>query len=230
MSKKTFKIPIFSNILASKWMVWLDARSLRERFILFIATIILIYVAWNSLFFKPIKTSIRKRQNQIVDITEKLQKIDAEITETVETLENISDDGSGDLAERAKLIEQAKLLDEKLGLLTSDLVSSNQMVTALRTILERQQRLHLISLDTAPAEVLDTSDDLADSIPGVYKHEITIVLLGDYFSVLNYLQSLEALGWRLFWDSMDYKVIAYPTAQITIKLHTLSTQKGFISG
>ncbi len=233
---KLLNIPGISNLISPRHLAWLDARSTRERLILFLAAVVFIYTFWNMLLYKPIKASIYKRRNDIVQVSEKTKKIDQEIAEVIELVEEGSDDISDDLTTRAQLLERAKVLDEKLGILTSDLISSSQMVTALRAMLERQQGLHLLSLDTAPAKQLETDDeledsnDLAASLPGIYKHEITIVLLGDYFSVLNYLRALESLGWRLFWDSMEYKVLMYPTAQITIKLHTLSSQKGFISG
>ncbi len=44
---------------------------------------------------------------------------------------------------------------------------------------------------------------------------------GDYFATLRYLERLEKLQWW-FWDALDYQVIAYPSAKVTLKLHTIS--------
>ena len=230
--------------VAHQAIEWINARSSRERIILFGATVLAIYVAWNMLLYKPLQASVKKQRAEIIYVNEQIEKIDDEIAKIVKALDELDDQGNQEVATRAKLLEKAKILDEQLGILTSDLISPAQMITALRAMLDRQTGLKLLSLDTAPAQALQTSvANLADSksdkvvgvgdgsiMPGIYKHEITIVLLGDYFSTLNYLRSLESLGWRLFWDSLRYEVVSYPTAQVTIKLHTLSSKKGFIGG
>ena len=47
-------------------------------------------------------------------------------------------------------------------------------------------------------------------------------------ATLRYLQALEALPWRFFWDSVDYQVIAYPQSTVRLKLHTLSLSEDWI--
>jgi MSHA biogenesis protein MshJ len=223
------------GILFHRGMVWLNARNNRERFILFFGSIIGVTLLWNGAFYRPLQASIKKRHAEIAELREQIEKIDAETNNVMVILEKTQETGSGEQVTRDSLLEQVKRLDEALGGVKADFVSPQQMIMALRTMLERQSGLQLVRLDTATkeaAELKNAADknSVATTIPGFYEHNITIVLQGDYFSLLQYLRSLDALGWRLFWDKLDYKVITYPQAEITLKLHTLSAEKGFGGG
>ena len=44
---------------------------------------------------------------------------------------------------------------------------------------------------------------------------------GGYFAIQDYLQRLEQLSWRLYWDSFDYSVTHYPEGVVTISFYTL---------
>jgi len=51
-------------------------------------------------------------------------------------------------------------------------------------------------------------------------------LRGTFTDTLNYLTDIEKLPWRFFWDDLSYKVEKYPVGVVTIKINTLSEQKG----
>jgi MSHA biogenesis protein MshJ len=63
-----------------------------------------------------------------------------------------------------------------------------------------------------------------EDAPAFYKHRFLLELEGDYLSALSYLRGLEALPWRLCWDSVTIESIGYPRAHITFKVHTISLQ------
>ncbi len=69
----------------------------------------------------------------------------------------------------------------------------------------------------------------ATTLPEVYKHGLEIVFQGDYNSTLSYLQKLEQLPWKFYWEEVVYEVLDYPKAQIMVRIHTLSLDKGWIS-
>ena len=45
---------------------------------------------------------------------------------------------------------------------------------------------------------------------------------------MNYLQKLEQLPWKFYWQHFDYEVQQYPRALITLNIYTLSTSKWWI--
>ncbi|KPJ93428.1 MAG: hypothetical protein AMJ53_07265 [Gammaproteobacteria bacterium SG8_11] len=67
------------------------------------------------------------------------------------------------------------------------------------------------------------------ALPEVYKHGMEIVFQGDYSSTLSYLRKLEQLPWKFYWEEVVYEVLDYPKAQIMVRIHTLSLNKGWIS-
>lgn len=65
---------------------------------------------------------------------------------------------------------------------------------------------------------------------GLYKHAVKLAIEGEYFAVVDYLESLEALPWKIYWHALDYQVENYPKAKVVLEVYTLSTEKGFIGG
>ena len=51
-----------------------------------------------------------------------------------------------------------------------------------------------------------------------------------YFDLLDYLQAVQNSGWRLHWDSLDYHIdeAGPDKARITLELHTLSREAGWV--
>jgi MSHA biogenesis protein MshJ len=47
-------------------------------------------------------------------------------------------------------------------------------------------------------------------------------------ATLRYLQALEKLPWRFFWDSVSYQVMEYPDSVVRLELHTLSLSEDWI--
>lgn len=41
---------------------------------------------------------------------------------------------------------------------------------------------------------------------------------GDYLSTLDYIQTVEKLGWRIFWDSVHIDSSNYPQTQVSVSL------------
>ncbi len=209
---------------------WIDSRNNRERLLILGAGLVVIYLLWSFLLLEPLKARKLALNREMITINTQIKKL-SEQSEKI--IADAKEDEGAEVIERAMQLRQhAKVLNQRLGILTSDLITPEQMISALRLMLVQQPGLVLKSLETSPAEAVKTDAKAQSQIAnsGIYRHEITLVLAGDYFSTLNYLKDLENLGWSLFWDSLDYKVTLYPEANVTIKLHTLSNEAGIISG
>lgn len=147
--------------------------------------------------------------------------------------------------------ELAQLKNKLLALKTSaasavkPLVACNinmppeKMIEVIGNILEEQHDLTLIEIKnlteepkkevaSTAAESTGTASTTAADHLSLYKHKIYIKFSGEYFAVLTYLQSLERLKWCLTWDELNYKVLAYPIAEVTLVVHTMSDKAGFL--
>ena len=57
---------------------------------------------------------------------------------------------------------------------------------------------------------------------------MTINFEGDYLSTLDYIRSVEQLGWRVFWEGVRIDSSDYPRSRVTVSLYTLSLDEGWI--
>lgn len=136
-------------------------------------------------------------------------------------------------ASREELIRQ---IDQH----TAELVTPQKMQTVLQELLRKQPQLRVVGMASfsEPVELASVepqtppaSDQVAPA-PAVtlYRHGLQLQLEGGYFDLLSYLQAVQASGWQLNWDSLDYQVgEAGPSkATIRLKLYTLSRHAGWV--
>ncbi|VUD56796.1 hypothetical protein TDB9533_02403 [Thalassocella blandensis] len=76
----------------------------------------------------------------------------------------------------------------------------------------------------------EASSQEANRGVGLYKHAVKLAIEGEYFTVVDYLKSIEELPWKIYWQTLDYQVQDYPRAKVVLEVYTLSTEKGFIGG
>lgn len=124
---------------------------------------------------------------------------------------------------------------------TAGLLPPAKMRAVLQELLRAQPKLRLLTLQSfsVPLELaaeqpvkpsLTPAEPEAKAPVTLYRHGLKMSLQGGYFDLLVYLQAIQASGWKLHWDSLDYQVdSAGPTqAKITLVLYTLSREAGWI--
>lgn len=115
--------------------------------------------------------------------------------------------------------EENKLLDlgKKIKNYTESSTSQQKVITDMRGIIGHVKDLQLVALDMEKKkELLDLTSY------AIYEYPITIKILGDYSSVLNYLSAVEKKYNNLFWRQLSYKVTKYPEASVEISINLLS--------
>lgn len=126
---------------------------------------------------------------------------------------------------------------------TAGLMPAAKMRGVLEELLRSQANLRLLSLRSfseplqLPAVATATATTPAPASAAsageapltLYKHGLRLSLEGGYFDLLAYLQAIQASGWRLHWDSLDYQVGKDGApASISLVLYTLSREAGWI--
>ncbi|MCQ4325800.1 MSHA biogenesis protein MshJ [Stutzerimonas stutzeri] len=115
---------------------------------------------------------------------------------------------------------------------TSALVSPARMKALLQDLLRTQPRLQLVQLESfsTPLELPAAAEEAKPAAPGFYRHGLRLTLQGGYFELLDYLHSVQNSGWRLHWDNLDYQIeeAGPDAARITLELHTLSREAGWV--
>ena len=146
--------------------------------------------------------------------------------------------------ETNKTIEQLNVelneIDNKLSRLNKDLISPNQMRTALIKLLALEPGVSLLSFELIAAQPLLKSDTdnllkvskkqvtSGNASLNVYKHVMKIKLSGEYFQLRNYLAQLEQLNWTFFWQDFHLEVKEYPLNEVDITIYSLGANKEFV--
>lgn len=211
---------------------WFDARSARERGFLLAAALVALAGVWKLALWDPLSEA---RARAAVE----LPLLDAQLPALREQLDRLEQALSGDpdaaARERKQALEHERAgLDARLAELTDGLIPPQEMAGALRELLRAEPGLELVRLEALPAEPVLVRDPREPASaqptaqPALFKHGMVIELSGDYLATLRYLESLEALPWRFFWDGLDYEVVDYPKARVRIELHSLSLVEGLV--
>ena len=59
----------------------------------------------------------------------------------------------------------------------------------------------------------------------LYRHGVELTVRGNYLDMVDYMSTLDAMPTRMFWGRAQLDVETYPTARLTLTLHTLSLDR-----
>jgi MSHA biogenesis protein MshJ len=207
----------------------LDAMSLRERALIFLAVAVVIIAIADSALFEPISRRQKVNSQRIHQQEDEIRTMQGQVQAYAQAR---TGDNSGARRER---LEKRKLelaaLDRELASRRSELVPPERMAKMLYEIVKRNPDIELVSLRSLPATglaqsltaVLGLSDGLA-----LYRHGIEITVSGSYLKMLNYVGQLERLPAKIMWGNMELQAGAYPVVTLKITLYTLSPEKTWL--
>jgi MSHA biogenesis protein MshJ len=210
-----------------------DQLSLRERIIVLVAVLLLLTLVWDSLFMAPLDRTRKGSVQQIDALRAEISGLDQSI-EALAAQGVANPQGSTDRSAEA-LRAEIRELDGKLAGVTSGLIAPKEMSRVLEQVLARASRLTLIALRTLPPEGV-IAPGAKPPQPGgapagaaqIYKHGVDIELAGSYLDTLYFLQALEALPWRFFWERIEFTVDQHPRGKLKLRLYTLGLDEGWI--
>ncbi len=206
-----------------------EALSLRERGLVALAVLALLYLLWDGLLMSP----EYQRQKQLVGemhaLNQQMASVEAELQSLTTTLQ--ADAAAPQRRQMESLRQSLARLAERQQALTVAFIQPQQMAGVLRDVLATDKGLRLLALESLGASPLfpppkDAAPEAAP--PAIYRHGMRITFEGDYFASLRYLQALEAMPWRFYWEGLDYQVEDYPKARVSVTIHTLSLKEEWI--
>lgn len=210
---------------------WLDARAPRERLLLAISLLAVLTLLWHVLLIEPLAQHKQALKAQINSAAATVFALDQEAAAIVAGA--AQDPDAENRQQKVLLEEEIGRLDERLASLTGELISPQQMVAVLEEMLKRRRQLSLTRLENLPSEPLlepPPVDSQAEKVQqrNLYRHPLRIELTGSYLEALAYLQSLEQLPRKVYWQDLTLSVEEYPQAKITVTVYTLSLKEDWI--
>lgn len=215
--------------LFKKYADRINNLALRERGIVFVAILVVLYGIAANLLFPPLNAEQTRLKKQLADKRTQIQTFDAQIQAAL--AKSAVDPDAPNRAKRAQLEAQLKTIETALATVTARLVSPKEMAPMVEQILLKNRRLEVIRVESLPPEPLQKLAAAAGGGSGLtaYRHGMHLELRGNYLDILAYLKDLEALPWKVFWGQLNLKVEQHPTSHVTLRIYTLSTQAGWIA-
>ncbi len=211
----------------------IDGLALRERMLVFIAAPVVLFVLATNLLFAPLWDKHERQREQLADQHEQTEKFESQL-QTI--LARASEDPDADSrAKLAALRERLGTIDAALAEQTAGLVSPTEMAKLVEEMLKQNRRLELVKFESlAPMRLGDETEQQQDK-PAiakldyvVYRHGTRIQFRGRYADIVDYLETLERLPWKMFWGEATLETEQYPLSRFTLVLYTLSLREAWI--
>lgn len=210
------------------WAARFDAMSLRERVLILVTLVV-------ALAFPTFTYLIEPAQQQTATLTSARLKLQTESAEARIDYE---------LAKALKVKDPNEVLQQQIDAFkrqveeqrqqqkarSAALVEPLEMIELLQQILQQHQGVRVLSLRKATPIRIDIAqaEGDKDAALGLFRHDLELVLEGGFFEVQGFLQAVEQANRSLFWDSIDYQVGGYPSAQVRLLLYTLSSTQEWL--
>jgi len=200
-----------------------DALSVRERVLILMTILVLIGTVWQTLLMEPLAKQAKERRTELAALEERIDVANRGLEEQILQIAGGSD------AQRtriASLQDRIAEINATLGDHAAELIDPSEMAQVLEGVLKEQSRLSLVQISNTTPEFLAASD--AEDAVTFYRHGLEIEVEGSYMACLEYLNAIEALPWRLYWQVLELDVLDYPRNRIRIEVSTLSLDEEWI--
>ncbi|MGF1716220.1 MSHA biogenesis protein MshJ [Photobacterium chitinilyticum] len=200
-----------------------DLLTRREQWMILLSGWIALLFVGFVMFIEPQIKTLTSVKQQVVSVA---NEITSSVNQIIMIERKLQANPNQDIEQRIDRLEQENsVLDEELQGRVASLVTPVQMSGLMEQVLQRSERLKLVSLESqSPVQLINGKDE------GYYIHPVRLTLRGRYFDVVSYLAQLEALPVKYYWRSLSYQVDKYPWADIELDVYTLGESKDFIGG
>jgi len=214
---------------------FLNQLSLRERILVLLGILSVLYMIWDTFLLIPVQHSHKQLTAEHLSIQKQLSDLEVRNILATGLLKNNNKKKFNKKIElvKGKINDLDQILKERLqGRVPDELMSS-----MLNDVLEKNQGLQLLFIHNIPAEPLIqkglakevNKERIKEDNPGIFMHSLEIELMGSYLDILDYLIALESMQWKIFWDQVQLNVLEYPKVKVHIKVHTFSLTEGWLS-
>lgn len=224
-----------------KWSAGFAARAPREKKILALATLAVVYALTDAVWLTPALNAFKTENKLVAQKTAELAQMQAQaaqLSEQMRALEQQTrtalDSGRRDLggvaaqlAEFEKtLVPARRMADFLRGLLPGAGIEVVGLKTLAPTPLIVRDAGKPADPAAAPsgATALPKGKDTAN----LYKHGVEITLAGSYPALLDYLNRLEQSPQKVLWGRLELRAEKYPRSELTLTLYTLSLDPSWL--
>jgi MSHA biogenesis protein MshJ len=201
----------------------IDGLSRRERLLVTVTMFATIAIAWHVLFMGPLEHRADASRAELESLKLRIETANRNLEEQILQLAGAGNEDRWRIAEIRRRIDA---INSELGNYAAELIDPAEMAHVLEEILKEQTSLSLVRIRNKSPELITGDDENAAT--SFYRHVLEIEVEGTYAACLDYLNAVEDLPWRLYWQLLDLEVIEYPQNRIRIEVSTLSLDEEWI--
>lgn len=203
----------------ARQMERIDAASLRERVLIFLAITMMVILLVNLALIDP----LRARQRQLALETSQRQSELNTIQLEMRRLAAIegSDPNAAMNARAMALRGELASLDARVAAEQQRFTAPERVREVLDEMLQRNKRLGLVELKTLPVSVIDSGKR-------VFRHGVELTVTGTYLELFEYLSALERLPTQLYWGKAELDVVDHPKSRLKLVIYTVSFDKAWL--
>jgi MSHA biogenesis protein MshJ len=200
-----------------------DKMSMRERVLMFGAGMMLLGSVWYLGLMQPLTKQVTRNRTEIASLQERMKTTNQNLE--IQVLQ-ISNTGAEDREKFDRVQQRLDEINERLGGYAAELIDPAEMSRVLQSVLKEQSKLRLIRARNISRGAMSASAEAETTT--FYRHGLEIEFEGSYLACLEYLQEIEALPWRFYWQFLDIEVLEYPRNRIRLEVSTLSPDEEWI--
>ncbi len=205
----------------------IDTLSLRERGMLFLALVAVLYMLAQVALFAPLEAQQKRALERIGGLQKEIAAFD-EQTQVILRRQSVDPDADNQRLQQ-QFAGQIAALDSQIAGAVQGLIAPQQMTRVLEEVILRQSGLRLVRIESLAARpLIEAATGEVPVNAGIWRHGVRLEFEGSYMNALAYVRELQSLPWTLYWDELEITMDKYPAARITIVVHTLSLNEGWI--
>ncbi len=201
----------------------IDKLSLRERLLVFSTVLMVFGSVWYLSLMEPLTQRAANSRTEIESLQARIETANRSLEDQVL---QISGSGTEYQDRFTRVQRRIDAINESLGDYASELIDPAEMARVMEGVLKEQSKLRLIRIRNLRPEALSASADSRTAT--FYKHGLEIEFEGSYSACLDYLQEIENLPWRFYWQVLELEVLEYPRNRVRLEVSTLSLDEEWI--
>lgn len=208
---------------------YLHALTLRERILVLAVICAVVYLVTDALVLSSHQQHVKAISQQQTETQQLQQGLATEINKNIALLAKEKEKNLLIRQQIKQSEQELSMLSEQLATQLNKLVPPTKITELLRSLLSHTTNLKILSLNNESVKEITAvsaqNNTATSNSAKLYEHATIIELSGEYQQLYNYLQALENSHWQLLWDTLNYQVIDYPKARITLRVRTISTDE-----
>lgn len=206
--------------LLQRYAERIDAATLRERVLIFLAlTAVLVFVV-NAALLEPLRAKQKRLGAEIAQRQKELLTVQEQLARMVQSV--AQDPDAANRVRLAMLREQMTQLNSRVAQEQRRFTPPERMRAVLEEMLQRNKGLALLDLKTLPVTPVGGATAATAGSGGLYQHGIEFTLSGRYMQLYEYLRTLEQLPTQLYWRRAELSVGEHPVLILKLTAYTVS--------